>query len=144
MREETLYELETPYRQKFRIKGFRFGEGEKVCAMVAAVCGNEVQQMYVCALLVKKLHKLEEQGAIAPGNELLVVPCVNHFSMNVGSRFWATDKTNINRMFPGYVIRAKRPSALRRHCLRWCRAINTASILRPFICPAILCPMCAL
>lgn len=62
MREETLYELETPYRQKFRIKGFRFGEGEKVCAMVAAVCGNEVQQMYVCALLVKKLRKLEEQG----------------------------------------------------------------------------------
>ena len=51
MREETLYELETPYRQKFRIKGFRFGEGEKACAMVAAVSGNEVQQMYVCALL---------------------------------------------------------------------------------------------
>ena len=51
MREETLYELETPYRQKFRIKGFRFGEGEKACAMVAAVRGNEVQQMYVCALL---------------------------------------------------------------------------------------------
>ena len=102
MREETLYELETPYRQKFRIKGFRFGGGEKACAMVAAVRGNEVQQMYVCALLVKKLRKLEEQGAIASGNELLVVPCVNHFSMNVGSRFWAMDKTDINRMFPGY------------------------------------------
>jgi len=29
MREETLYELETPYRQKFRIKGFRFGEGKR-------------------------------------------------------------------------------------------------------------------
>ena len=24
MREETLYELETPYRQKFKIRGFRF------------------------------------------------------------------------------------------------------------------------
>ena len=36
MREETLYELETPYRQKFKIRGFRFGEGEKACAMVAA------------------------------------------------------------------------------------------------------------
>ena len=59
MREETLYELETPYRQKFRIKGFRFGEGKKACAMVAAVRGNEVQQMYVCALLVKKLRKPE-------------------------------------------------------------------------------------
>ena len=35
--EETLYELETPYRQKFKIRGFRFEEGEKACAMVAAV-----------------------------------------------------------------------------------------------------------
>lgn len=37
MREKTLYELETPYRQKFKIRGFRFEEGEKACAMVAAV-----------------------------------------------------------------------------------------------------------
>lgn len=77
MREETLYELETPYRQKFRIKGFRFGEGEKVCAMVAAVCGNEVQQMYVCALLVKKAqtgahrHDHSELQLAGLGNERL-------------------------------------------------------------------------
>ncbi len=102
MRQEVLYALETPYRQKFEIEGFRFGQGEKACAVVAAVRGNEVQQMYVCALLVQKLRQLEEQGAIAAGQEILVVPCVNHFSMNVGSRFWAMDKTDINRMFPGY------------------------------------------
>ena len=58
--------------------------------------------MYVCASLVRELKKLEAQGAIQPGNEILVVPCVNHFSMNVGSRFWAMDNTDINRMFPGY------------------------------------------
>lgn len=142
MKEETLYELETPYRQKFKIKGFRFGGGEKACAMVAAVRGNEVQQMYVCALLVKKLRKLEEQGAIAPCNELLVVPCVNHFSMNVGSRFWAMDKTDINRMFPGY-DQGEQPSASRRPCFRPCRGTNTASTLHRSICPAISCPMCA-
>lgn len=102
MKQEVLYTLETPYRQKFKIQGFRFGSGEKACAVVAAVRGNEVQQMYVCALLVQKLRKLEEMGAISPDNEILVVPCVNHFSMNVGSRFWAMDKTDINRMFPGY------------------------------------------
>ncbi|MGN0708164.1 MAG: succinylglutamate desuccinylase/aspartoacylase family protein [Faecalibacterium sp.] len=102
MKQEVLYTLETPYRQKFEIEGFRFGSGENACAIVAGVRGNEVQQMYVCACLVKRLRRLEEQGAIAPGCELLVVPCVNHFSMNVGSRFWAMDKTDINRMFPGY------------------------------------------
>ena len=40
------------YRQKFKIKGFRFGGGEKACAMVSAVRGNEVQQ----------IHALREEG----------------------------------------------------------------------------------
>ncbi len=102
MKQEILYTLETPYRQKFEIEGFRFGSGEKACAVVAGLRGNEVQQMYVCALLVQQLRKLEAQGSLTPDHEILVVPCVNHFSMNVGSRFWAMDKTDINRMFPGY------------------------------------------
>ena len=102
MKQETLYTLETPYRQSFEIQGFRFGKGDKAAAIVGGVRGNEIQQMYVCALLVKSLKALEKQGAILPGREILVVPCINHFSMNVGSRFWAMDKTDINRMFPGY------------------------------------------
>ena len=102
MKRENLYTLQTPYRQDFSIQGFRFGSGERSCAIVGGVRGNEVQQMYVCARLVQTLARLEKQGAIPPGRELLVVPCVNHFSMNVGSRFWAMDKTDINRMFPGY------------------------------------------
>ena len=102
MKRENLYTLQTPYRQDFSIQGFRFGSGERSCAIVGGVRGNEVQQMYVCARLVQTLAQLEKQGAIPPGRELLVVPCVNHFSMNVGSRFWAMDKTDINRMFPGY------------------------------------------
>lgn len=102
MKRETLYTLETPYRQDFSIEGFRFGRGEKACAIVGGVRGNEIQQMYVCAQLVQALARLEKQGAISAGQEILVVPCINHFSMNVGSRFWAMDKTDINRMFPGY------------------------------------------
>ncbi|MGN0983792.1 MAG: M14 family metallopeptidase [Gemmiger sp.] len=102
MREEILYTLDTPYRQKFEIEGFRFGKGDKACAVVGGIRGNEVQQMYVCARLVKALCRLEEQGAIQSGSEILVIPCVNRFSMNVGSRFWPMDNTDINRMFPGY------------------------------------------
>lgn len=102
MKRERLYTLDTPYRQPFEVEGFRFGRGEKACAIVGGVRGNEVQQMYVGARLVKALTRLEEQGAILPGNEILVIPCVNRFSMNVGSRFWPMDQTDINRMFPGY------------------------------------------
>ena len=32
----------------------------------------------------------------------MVIPSVNHFSMNIGRRFWPADNTDINRMFPGY------------------------------------------
>ena len=39
---------------------------------------------------------------IAEDTEILIVPCVNYYSMNIGKRFWAMDNTDINRMFPGY------------------------------------------
>lgn len=102
MKREVLYSLDTPYRQPFEIEGFRFGSGERACAIVGGIRGNEVQQMYTCAKLVQALTELEEQGNLQPGNEILVVPCVNRFSMNVGKRFWPLDNTDINRMFPGY------------------------------------------
>ena len=34
----------------------------------------------------------------------MVIPCVNPHSMNIGKRFWSTDNTDINRMFPGYCL----------------------------------------
>ena len=32
----------------------------------------------------------------------MIVPSVNPYSLNTSTRFWATDNTDINRMFPGY------------------------------------------
>ena len=102
MKKEILFSLDTPYRQRFEVAGYRFGSGKKSCAIVGALRGNEVQQMYICSQIVKTLTRLEAEGGLVRGREILVVPCVNHFSMNVGSRFWAMDHTDINRMFPGY------------------------------------------
>ncbi|MCD8022075.1 MAG: M14 family metallopeptidase, partial [Lachnospiraceae bacterium] len=39
---------------------------------------------------------------ILPGKQILVIPCVNPYSMNIKKRFWSIDNTDINRMFPGY------------------------------------------
>jgi len=69
---------------------------------MGAMRGNEVQQMYVCSRMIQELKKLEAQGAIAENTEILIIPCVNYYSMNIGKRFWAMDNTDINRMFPGY------------------------------------------
>lgn len=102
MKRDILYSLKSPYRESLDVTGFRFGKGEKSIAIVGALRGNEVQQMYVCSRLVQELKKLEKKGEIAQGKEILVIPCVNYYSMNIGKRFWAMDNTDINRMFPGY------------------------------------------
>ena len=102
MKHEILFTMKMPYRQDFVLEGFRFGEGEKTCAVVGSMRGDEIQQMYACACLVRALTEIEERGNLLPGHEILVIPCANTFSMNVGKRFWPMDNTDINRMFPGY------------------------------------------
>lgn len=103
MREEVLFTLDTPYRQPLAVKGWFFGTpGQKTLAVMGALRGNEIQQMYVCSQLIRQLDALEQAGALSADCGILVIPCANQFSMNVGRRFWAADNTDINRMFPGY------------------------------------------
>ena len=102
MHKQTLYSIQSPYRQPMDVIGFRFGKGEKALCVVGAMRGNEVQQMYVCAQLVSRLKELEREGCICGGKEIMIIPCVNYYSMNIGKRFWTMDNTDINRMFPGY------------------------------------------
>lgn len=102
MQKEILFTLKSPYRDDLRIRGYRFGKGEKAACIVGALRGNEVQQLYVCSQIVKTLSELERRGNIVHNKEILVIPSVNSASLNIGSRFWAMDKTDINRMFPGY------------------------------------------
>ena len=94
--------MSSPFRDTFHITGYRFGHGTKSLAIVGAMRGDEIQQQYVCAQLVRKLTCLEEQGLLANDQEILVIPSANPFSMNIEKRFWAMDGTDINRMFPGY------------------------------------------
>ncbi len=102
MKKELLFKMSSPHRDDFRIYGYRFGSGKKSLAIVGAIRGDEIEQQYTCASLVKRLSALESNGALVEGYEILVIPSVNHFSMNIGKRFWSMDNTDINRMFPGY------------------------------------------
>ena len=102
MKKEILFSMESPYRDTFRIRGYRFGEGEKSLAIVGSMRGDEIQQLYICSQLVKQLKELEDKGMLIPDHEILIIPSANPFSMNLEKRFWAMDSTDINRMFPGY------------------------------------------
>lgn len=104
MEKKILYELPSLYRDNLRVTGFLFGQGEKSLCIVGSMRGNEYQQIYICSLLVKKLAKLEKEGRLAEGHQILIAPCVNPYSINTEKRFWPTDNTDINRMFPGYSL----------------------------------------
>ena len=102
MKKELIFSMASPFRDTFRIHGYRFGSGKKSLAIVGAMRGDEVQQQYICSQLVHRLAGMETEGRLVPGHEILVIPSANPFSMNIGKRFWAMDNTDINRMFPGY------------------------------------------
>lgn len=111
MKKEIIYYMDSGFREEFQIEGYRFvgktikegkaDHGEKAACIVGAMRGNEFQQLYICALLINQLTKLEQSGVIVGNNEILVIPCLNNMSMNVGRRFWTSDNTDINRQFPG-------------------------------------------
>lgn len=98
--------MDSGFRDEFTINGYRFSgktneKHEKSACIVGAMRGNEYQQLYICALLMKQLSELEQSGAIVGNNQILVIPSVNSMSMNVGKRLWTSDNTDINRQFPG-------------------------------------------
>lgn len=102
MNKRIIYEMKGLYRDSFRITGYEFGSGEKSVCIVGNSRGNEVQQIYCCSRLIRKFRQLEEEGRIAKGHKILLIPSINPYSVNVQKRFWPTDNTDINRMFPGY------------------------------------------
>ncbi len=101
MFQEVIHTVKSPYRDDMHILGYRFGRGSKAACIVGPTRGNEIQQLYICSQLIKELSRIEKTGAILNNNEILVIPTLNQFSINVEKRFWAMDKTDINRMFPG-------------------------------------------
>lgn len=102
MKKVILYEIQGLYRDNFRVTGYEFGEGEEAVCIVGSMRGNEMQQLYCCSQLVKKLKSMEAEGKLTSGHKILVIPCVNPYSVNIQKRFWTVDNTDINRMFPGY------------------------------------------
>ncbi len=94
--------MASPMRDTFRIHALHFGSGEKAAAIVGAMRGDEVQQLYIVSQVARRLDELEAAGLLVPGKRITVIPSANPFSMNIEKRFWALDNTDINRMFPGY------------------------------------------
>ena len=98
---EDIYTLSTPYREDMSVKGYHFGKGEQSACIIGPMRGKGVQQMYICSQLVKTLKELESNGCICSGREVMVIPVVNSYSMNIGTHFFGVEGEDINCQFPG-------------------------------------------
>ena len=140
MKKEIIYSSGNYLRDEFKIEGYLFGKqsegSEPAACIVGAMRGNEYQQLYICSQLVKCLKELENSGAIVGDNQILVIPCVNNFSMNVGMKYWVSDNSDINRQFPGNFDGepTSRLNGLKDSAME--------SILHHFSEAGILCHMC--
>ncbi len=104
MTKEILYEMDSGFREEYKIIGYRFGKkgaSEKAACIVGAMRGNEYQQLYICSQLIVALEKLEKTKAIKGENEILVIPSISNTVMNIGRRFFGNDGADLNREFPG-------------------------------------------
>ncbi|MCK9373685.1 MAG: M14 family metallopeptidase [Sulfuricurvum sp.] len=95
--------LKSPNRAPLKVEGFVFGDEEDDApsiAIVGAMSGDHINQLYVASRFVDYLRQKEEEGKIT--GKILVIPAVNTYALNMGEKFWPLDKTDLNMMFPGY------------------------------------------
>lgn len=102
----TLIEMTAPLREDFVIPYHDFGPAAEkpALALVAGLHGNELNGIFVLSRLAQFLSRIadgRQQGQALSGR-IVVVPAVNVLGVNTRSRRWPFDKTDINRMFPGY------------------------------------------
>ena len=95
MKKDVLFTVPSYFRDDMNIMAYRFGKGEKSCAVVGALRGDEVQQLYVCARLVAYLRDVEKDGGVLPGKSVMVIPTAIGASMNVNMRLWAPENMDI-------------------------------------------------
>ena len=141
MEEKVLYSMESPFQQEINVKGYYFGKNEgkeHSACIVGALRGNEYQQLYICSKLIDVLKKIEKHGDIVGENGILVIPSVSNMSMDFGKRFWISDDTDLNRLFPGNPS-GESGSRVAYAIMETTKDTDMAFICHPFILGERLC-----
>lgn len=104
MKKELLFSFASPSRDDLNVYGYRFGEekNDKKIAIISGLNGEEISGVFACSQLVRFLTEKTRENDSFLNSEILVIPSVNHFALNMGKRFWPLDNTDINVMFPGF------------------------------------------
>ena len=97
--------IESLSRAPLVVEGYLFkGTNKKApkVAIVGAMEGESILPLYCASTMVdffkNKIDKKNIKG------DVLIIPSINHYALNIGKRFWPLDNTDINMMFPGYEL----------------------------------------
>ena len=104
MKKIEILKIESLNRAPLIVEGYLF-EGSDAeapsVAIVGAMEGKTILPLYSASKLVDFLKNELGDSEKIRGN-ILIIPSVNHYALNLGERFWPLDKTDLNMMFPGY------------------------------------------
>lgn len=106
MTERTILAMTAPCREDFIIPIHEIGPGDPAVALVSGLHGNELNGVYALARLADFLNKVESGGHpdLRLTGKVVIIPAVNVLGVNIRTRFWPFDNTDLNRMFPGYEL----------------------------------------
>lgn len=91
-----VFRLEAPYREPYVLHRLRFGTGAGPhVAIVAGLHGTELTGVHALNLLARTLAMVRPQGTVD------LLPLVNVFGVDQGTKRWPFDDRDINRAFPG-------------------------------------------
>jgi len=106
MKPRSLLDMTAPCREDFEIPFHEIGDPAKPLslALVAGIHGNELNGVFILSRLADYLHGVAAQRypGVKLHHRVLIVPAVNVLGLNLRMRLWPFDKTDINRMFPGF------------------------------------------
>lgn len=105
MKKIEILRIESLSRAPLVVEGYLFeGSDPKAdsIAIIGAMEGESILPLYCASTLVDFFKNKIEKEKIK-GN-VLIIPSINHYALNVGKRFWPLDNTDLNMMFPGYEL----------------------------------------
>ncbi|MEI6209419.1 MAG: M14 family metallopeptidase [Desulfuromonadales bacterium] len=97
--------MTAPVREGFDIPCHEIGpkSSHPAAALVAGLHGDEINGIFILSRLADFLNSVEagKYPELRLVRRVLIIPAVNVLGVNLRTRTWPFDKTDINRMFPG-------------------------------------------
>jgi predicted deacylase len=87
--------LDAPYRGTYRLERLSFGGGGPSVALVAGLHGNELNGIHTLNLVARTLKMARLRGRVH------LLPVVNTFGLEQGTKRWPFGDRDINQAFPG-------------------------------------------